>query len=82
MISKVGGGRWVYPTAAFAAVAGERAREDGPEYRPTGDLMSAGDEEDAADTDQRPDLEDEGDDPVLAPPAALTQPGPEPRIAA
>ncbi len=82
VISKVGGGRWVYPIAAFAAAAGERAREDGPEYRPAGDLMGAGDEEDAGDADQEPELEEDGDDPVLPPPAVLAQHGPDPRAAA
>jgi len=82
VISKVGGGRWVYPTAAFADVAEERAREEGPEYRPAGDLMSAGDEEDAADTDRGPELEEDGDEPIMPPPAVLAQHGPDPRAAA
>ncbi len=82
VISKVGGGRWIYPTAAFAAVAGERAREDGPEYRPADDLMRAGDEEGVANTDREPALEEDGDDPVMPPPAVLAQHGPDPRAAA
>jgi ParB family chromosome partitioning protein len=82
VISKVGSGRWVYPTAAFADVAGERAREDGPEYRPADDLMSAGDEEDTGDADRGPDLEEDGDDPVMPPPSVLAQHGPDPRAAA
>ncbi len=82
VISKVGGGRWVYPTAAFAAVAEERVQDDGPEYRPADDLMSAGDEEDAGDADQGPEMEEDGDNPVLPPPSVLAQHGPDPRAAA
>jgi ParB family chromosome partitioning protein len=86
VISKVGAGRWIYPAAAFAPVAGERARDDAPEYRPADDLMSTGGEDRGEDGDGAGDAGDEpeedGDDPILPPPAALTQPGPEPRAAA
>ena len=86
VISKVGTGRWIYPAAAFAPVAGERARDHGPEYHPTDELMSGGGDDRGKDGDGAGDAGDEpdedGDDPTIPPPAALHRPGLEPRAAA
>jgi ParB family transcriptional regulator, chromosome partitioning protein len=85
VISKVGAGRWIYPAAAFATAAGERARDHGPEYCPTDDLMSAGGDDRGEDGDGAGDAGDEPDndgDDLTLPPAALTQPGSEAYAAA